>query len=305
MRKSARKKIDDFFYICQKEIDNLSPEKVIEKQSRYFDDEKIQYFSLKLKKFFSRNPEFSKRINGDAEHIPDYINARNCAPANEKEDDIMREATDVVTLNKTAVRFCDSILRHSYDILDSRERFICEQLAKGRTIKSVSGELGISNERVRQIFEKCIRKISLAFEEYMEKGEAIRDENEALKHRNQLLENELLSSTSLSKVDKMLNQEQVLSVKARRLLCSPLENLCIPARAINILHSMGITIFNEIPLLTVEELYRARNCGRKTVVDIQAYLSRYNLSLDLTYDEIISRLSMLSDDAIGKWSRVL
>lgn len=40
MRESARHKIDNFFDVCQRNIDTLSPEKVREKQSRYLDEEK-------------------------------------------------------------------------------------------------------------------------------------------------------------------------------------------------------------------------------------------------------------------------
>ena len=62
MRKSAKKRIDSFFVECQRNIGTLSPEKVREKLSRYCDEEKINYFSLKLKILLSNNPEFSKTL---------------------------------------------------------------------------------------------------------------------------------------------------------------------------------------------------------------------------------------------------
>ena len=62
MNKAAQDKIDRFFDECQRNIDSLSPEKVKEKQSRYLDEEKINYFSLKLEQFLSDNPNFSKQF---------------------------------------------------------------------------------------------------------------------------------------------------------------------------------------------------------------------------------------------------
>ena len=76
MRESARHKIDNFFDVCQRNIDTLSPEKVREKQSRYLDEEKKNYFALKLEKFLSNNPDFSKRFKNENEENSEPV--ENC-----------------------------------------------------------------------------------------------------------------------------------------------------------------------------------------------------------------------------------
>lgn len=301
MRKSAQKKIDNFFEYCQRNIEILSPEKVRERQSRYYDEEKIKYFSLKLKKLLSHNPEFSIRFKGEPENVSalDENSTRNNKPEKKlilEEDNTQMEELDIVTLNKFATRFCAHIISNFQERLNDREMFICEQLTKGKSMKSISYELDLTIERVRQIYEKCIRKIHKAFQEFVDEREAIRNENRVLKHRNALLEKELLYSESLKNVDNILKLEDSLCLGARKLLRSPLVDLDLPVRAINVLHSMKIKYFSEIPQLTVEDLLRVHSCGRKTIKDLQVYLSHFSLMLGLTYGEIVSRLAKMSDE---------
>ena len=301
MRKSALKKIDNFFEYCQRNIGTLSPEMVRERQSRYYDEEKIKYFSLKLKSLLAHNPEFSIRFKGETENVSalDENSTRNNKPDNKlmlEETNTQMEDLDIVTLNRAATRFCANVISNFQEVLNDRETFICEQLIKGKSMKSISYELGLTNERVRQIYEKCIRIIHKAFQESVEEKEAIRNENRVLKHRNKLLEKELLDSDRLKNVDDIFKLEESLCMAARKLLRSPLVNLDLPVRAFNVLRIMNVMFFSEIPQLTVEDLLRVHHCGKKTVCDLKTYLSQYNLSLGMTYGEIVSRLAKMSDE---------
>ena len=130
----------------------------------------------------------------------------------------------------------------------------------------------------------------------MEEEEVVKNENRMLKQKNKLLENELLCSGSLKNVDNILQQEDSLCFEAKKLLRSSLANLDLPVRAINVLRFMNIKYFSDIPQLTIDELLRVHSCGRKTVKDLQTYLSHFNLILGLTYGEIVSRLAKMSDE---------
>lgn len=209
-----------------------------------------------------------------------------------------RSYEEVGELNRNLISFCGHILVNYQDVLNDRELFVCQLLIKGQSLLSVSKTLGLSKELVRLIFLKAIRKIKAAYHETIKEMAMLKEQNEALKIRNQILENELLSEQSLKEAETVQSQQQALCRNARRLLNTPIDSLPLPPRVKNVLSSANITHFSDIPQFSIDNFYKMRNCGRKTIEELQAYLSKFSLEMGMTYDEIVARLATLSDEDI-------
>ena len=98
------------------------------------------------------------------------------------------ENADTTTRNKYLLQFCYGILFEFKDALTDREKGICNTLLVENRRRRASDEYHITEERVRQIFIKSIKKISHAHNSAMQELDALRKENEELKRRNYLLE---------------------------------------------------------------------------------------------------------------------
>lgn len=205
---------------------------------------------------------------------------------------------DTAVLNRILQYFCGSIFLYYQDVLTDREIFVCKLLIKGHSLQGVSKLLGLSAELVRTIYFKAIKKVRKAFQNSIDEMAKFKDENIKLQHRNLILENELLSEQSLASVKSILNQEESLCRNAQLLLTTSLSELPLPPRVKNVLNTINVTTFSEIPQLSQDLLLLVRNCGKKTINDLQVYLRKYNLELGLKYDDVIKRIAKLNDEDI-------
>lgn len=202
-------------------------------------------------------------------------------------------------LNKNLQYFCGTVFLYYQDFLTERELSVCSLLIKGQSLQSVAKPLGLTRERVRQIFHKAIFKIRKAHQETINKIESLKEENEKLKRRNLLLEEEYLSESGLEYVESVLTTEDKLCRNAKRLLNTPIERLPLPHRVKNALNSAKVSRFNEIPMLSESKLLGIKRCGRKAINDLQTYLQKYSLHLNMTYDVLVERMSKLRDKDIS------
>ena len=206
---------------------------------------------------------------------------------------------DAEGLNRNLQYFCGTVLVYYHDILTEREFSVCSPLIKGQSIQSVAKPLGLTRERVRQIFHKAIHKIREAHQETINKIESIKEENEKLKRRNLLLEEEYLSESGLKYVESVLTTEDKLCRNAKRLLNTPIAQLPLPPRVKNALNSAKVSRFSEIPMLSESKLLGIKNCGRKAINDLQTYLQNYSLHLNMTYEVLVERMAKLRDKDIS------
>ena len=206
---------------------------------------------------------------------------------------------DTADLNRNVLNFCGSVLVYYQDILNDSELIVCKLLINGQSLQGVSNSLYISRERVRQIFYKAIKKIRDAHQETLYKMAKLKDENEALKLRNHLLEEEYLSEQSLKNVESLLGQEKKLCSNAKRLLNTPISHLPLPQRCKTVLDSAKVIKFCDIPLLSEMDLLSTKRCGKKTIHDLQTYLQKFSLELNLTHEEVITRMADLRDENIS------
>jgi hypothetical protein len=206
---------------------------------------------------------------------------------------------DIIETNKHVLELCSRILTQYQDVLNKREKDICKHLLEGRSRKWVADTFQMTSERVRQIFYKCIIKLSDAYREELNKTEKLVKENEKLKHRLFVLEQEMLSSKTRKDTETLSSKEQALCVNALKLLDVPVCFLPLSSRAINVLEAAEVQTFKDIPMLPVGLLYSIKRCGRKTIYDINNYLSKFNLKFGMTYDNILSSMAGLSNEDIS------
>ena len=205
------------------------------------------------------------------------------------------ENADTTTRNKYLMQFCYGILSEFKDALTDREKGICNTLLVENRRRRASDEYHITDERVRQIFIKSIKKISEAHKSAMQELEALRQENEELKRRNYLLEREMKKASNLDNVLSLQELEDSLCYNAKRLLAHPNAELPFSNRTANILRAAKVEYFKDIPQLTLEEVQKFRNCGRKTITELREFMSRYSLDFGMTYEDIVSCMSKFVD----------
>lgn len=205
------------------------------------------------------------------------------------------ENADTTTRNKYLMQFCYGILSEFKDALTDREKSICNTLLVENRRRRASDEYHITDERVRQIFIKSIKKISEAHKSAMQELEALRQENEELKRRNYLLEREMKKASNLDNVLSLQELEDSLCYNAKRLLAHPNAELPFSNRTANILRAAKVEYFKDIPQLTLEEVQKFRNCGRKTITELREFMSRYSLDFGMTYEDIVSCMSKFVD----------
>jgi DNA-directed RNA polymerase alpha subunit len=222
-------------------------------------------------------------------------------------EDNQLEFTEVsiTQMNSAIMAFCGIITNQYLDQLDGREALICKHLLEGRSMKSASNTFGLTEERVRQIFYKCIKKIKNAYEAQIDETNRIKAENEELKHKVYVQGKELESTQSKVNVDSLMTQEKNLCRKAAKLLDTSVKDLPFSIRTLNILIANNIMTFKEIPQYTPEQFAFMRNCGRKSIFEIVNYLSKFGLRAGMPYDEVIEKLSTLTDKDIDLPSKSL
>ena len=206
------------------------------------------------------------------------------------------ENADTTTRNKYLMQFCYGILSEFKDALTEREKGICNTLLVENRRRRASDEYHITEERVRQIFIKSIKKISHAHNSAMHELDALRKENEELKRRNYLLEREMKNASNLDNVLSLQELEDSLCYNAKRLLAQPNAELPFSNRTTNILRAAKVEHFKDIPQLTLEEVQKFRNCGRKTITELREFMSKYSLDFGMTYKDIVSCMSKYVDD---------
>lgn len=205
------------------------------------------------------------------------------------------ENADTTTSNKYLMQFCYGILSEYKDALDDREKRICNMLLVENRRRRASEEYRITEERVRQIYVTSIKKISHAHNSAMQELKALRQENEALKRRIYLLEMEMKNKYSLDNVHSLQELEESLCDNAKRLLALPNVELQFSNRTTNILRAAKVEYFRDIPQLTLEEVQRFRNCGRKTITELRDFMARYSLDFGMTYEDIVFCMSKFVD----------
>lgn len=254
----------------------------------------LEYAVTEKKEENSSNMPIIEEGNEDSLGTSESIEGTEATSINVVDFDIPENA-DTTTRNKYILQFCYGMLSEYKDALDDRERDICNMLLVENRRRKASEEYQITEERVRQIYVKSIKKISNAHNSALQELKALRLENEELKRRNYLLEKEMKNTSNIDNVLSLQELENGLCYNAKRLLALPNAELPFSNRTSNILKAAKVEYFKDIPQLTLEEVQKFRNCGRKTITELREFMSKYSLDFGMTYEDIVICMSKFVD----------
>lgn len=175
----------------------------------------------------------------------------------------------------------DEVFQEMLLDFSEREQFVAKnRIIEGYTLDGVAEQMGVTKERVRQIESKLLRKLKMPSRLYKlrygkEVGE-LQDDIEKLKAELIAIKTKLIQDiTNPSSIE--LTKEDLQLAK--------IESLDLTVRAYNVLARQGIRTIDDLLKLTVEDLFRLRNCGRRTVKEIQEKLAEHGYKLKETNDE--------------------
>ena len=153
----------------------------------------------------------------------------------------------------------------------------------GKTLKQVGEKYSLSQERIRQIEAKALRKLR----------HPIRADRLRYYFRSQIEDCFIKINKRLSAIDDSIGEimarlssiesKQPLSMPIPTGLNVPVESLKLSARALNCLVNAHITTLADLVVRTETELLRTRNLGRKTIFEIKEFLSGRGLSLGMKF----------------------
>ena len=156
----------------------------------------------------------------------------------------------------------------------------------------------LTEERVRQLYISSIQRVSKSFQKTMQELLDLRADNSDLRRKIFLLENEIKKTKTLEKVNSLAYEEKQLCNSAYVLLDTPIKDLQFSKRALNVLMANKVSVFREIPQLSLETLVHSPQCGRKTVTELKQFLSKFSLDFDMNYKDVVFRLMKFKDEDI-------
>lgn len=178
------------------------------------------------------------------------------------------------------IEFCtEALLAHDEKIPERGIR-ITRQLIAGYPIEIVAEWHSLSKERVRQLFEKTIKQVRRDHVVMRKKLDEIQNENAQLKAENLLLREKLVHQSIPETSEEILALLQIETSK-----------LALSKRTLNIFEKLNVENFGQIPKLDVHDLLATPNCGKKTITEIKQFLRNINLSLGMSFSQIVKELN--------------
>ena len=162
--------------------------------------------------------------------------------------------------NRYILQFCYSMLTNFKDALSDRDKKICEMHLFGEGRLKAAEKYDLTEERVRQLYISSIQRISKSFQKTMQELLDLRADNSDLRRKIFLLENEIKKTKTLEKVNSLAYEEKQLCNSAYVLLDTPIKDLQFSKRALNVLMANKVSVFREIPQLSLETLVHSPQC---------------------------------------------
>lgn len=177
--------------------------------------------------------------------------------------------------------------------ITEREAAILGCILGGEDLDKVGSDFFLTRERVRQIAEKAIRKsndlteLKVKIDEIHEMQTTI----EAQKIVIRDLQRQLKIQQDEEQAEKQRNEEEYRMILIRNdELCSKLATrLCdsgLSVRALNVLRSLGCGTVGDVAKMHKTDILKARNCGRKTLIELDDYFDTIGLSFGMDVDRI-------------------
>ena len=224
--------------------------------------------------------------------------ALNDLPLSEDEDvkDYLdgKDESDIFSENKYLSSLFLEIIGIFEKKIEQRNYSILQDLVNGVPRSEVAKKNNLTQERIRQLYKKILEEIKFILINEVHKNEQLRKDNAQLHAQAQLYIEEIQRLRSVVKDESLREtKNQVVDINSHvaELLNTPVQNLNLSVRAINVLNVIGISTFGEIPKIDAAvTLLKVRNSGRKTVHDIEVFIGKFGLQLGMAYSEIVNTL---------------
>lgn len=224
--------------------------------------------------------------------------ALNDLPLSEDEDvkDYLdgKDESDIFSENKHLSSLFLEIIGIFEKKIEQRNYSILQDLVNGVPRNEVAKKNNLTQERIRQLYKKILEEVKFILINEVHENEQLRKDNAQLHAQAQLYIEEIQRLRSVVKDESLretTNQVVDINSHVAELLNTPVQNLNLSVRAINVLNVLGISTFGEIPKIDAAvTLFNVRNSGRKTVHDIEVFIGKFGLQLGMTYSEIVNTL---------------
>ena len=184
----------------------------------------------------------------------------------------------------------------AHNDLNPREGQVLTMLLEGNSYNEVAKEMGISNARVQQITNKAIRKaknlsqIQKKLDDIVLKDTYIED----LKMRLKSLKQQLVEAENTKLMREKMEAEEYVAKKMREdgylsILQQRIVDLCrdgkVSVRAAHSCNQLQIETIAELASSHRSDILKARNCGKKTLWELDELLEGYGLQFgtDMKY----------------------
>ena len=191
----------------------------------------------------------------------------------------IREMRKVARLDSQIVRvFLKSSISHlGLHSVTDRERQVVEDICDGYSLEQIGENMGLTRERIRQIFEKSMRKLCIASDSYptlLDKYLNAEKKISILQTENMHLRKEIswLSKEKL-KIDDICLRNPILSQQV--------QDMEISVRAQNGLFYNGIKTVYDLIQYAPSDLRKHRLLGKKCMMEIEEYLKAHGLALGM------------------------
>lgn len=243
---------------------------------------------------------------GDEEALSAFMEETHDESDNEEGEEV--DADLILPKSYDIKWFCLSVLSCIEDRMNGRSYQILYDTLNGEPRSEIASRFHLTQERIRQIAVKATKQAKeLLIEQYKCLEEA-KEENAKLKVQLNLLREEIEGMKALlpqNVVHRGLLADRFLENELAEWLETPIHQIDLPVRAKNVLQSMSINTFADIPQINNStQVLRVRNSGRKTLDDITRMLEDFNLSFGMSYADIVDALAANDwRSAKKRWTR--
>lgn len=168
-----------------------------------------------------------------------------------------------------------SIYRVAVDtqLFNERESKIYEMIINGATLSEVGKHFNLTKERIRQIYNRSLRK------SYAMLCRLNKEREELTEYRNQIAkltaENKVLRETNRKLTDELSNYVDKDKKDDVEIDTTPLYEFDFTTRALNCFNAAGIKTVGELRMFSPSDLCKFRNFGRKSIEEVRDFFKKY------------------------------
>ena len=232
---------------------------------------KMQYFLREEIEILRELPE-SKEINDILSEIKAYKQELDAIDA-EYQEKVKERKAFIRSSMRTWDKFCD-LVKMNIDIVSSkmlseREKYIIDDILRGKTYSEIADRFNLTSERIRMIVIKSIKKM-----------EQFPDIVNELKTRDEEIEN---LKKEISSLQDVINNMPVSvkdtenTDKDQYPFTLHIGQLGLSVRCLNCLRALDISTVRDIVNKPRIEFLKLRNFGKKSMMELEATLQRLNV----------------------------